>query len=186
MEGTSLNLNYGFNRMKDLGLEPREIRATGGGAKSQSWLQIISTVFETPVITLAEPESAAFGAALQAIWCYYGENGQEVEIKELASRLVKAGHLAAQPDPDQFQLYRELYQRHNSLWKRLSPEFSLHRQWLNSTLSGAPDKNIDCKEQPARQLAVPGHDNSLVFKRFNTADIFALIYRILLVPLEVD
>ncbi|HRD01245.1 MAG TPA: xylulokinase [Candidatus Saccharicenans sp.] len=140
MEGTSLNLNYGFNRMKDLGLEPREIRATGGGAKSQSWLQIISTVFETPVITLAEPESAAFGAALQAIWCYYGENGQEVEIKELASRLVKAGHLAAQPDPDQFQLYRELYQRHNSLWKRLSPEFSLHRQWLNSTLSGAPDK----------------------------------------------
>ena len=33
MEGTILNLGYGFARMKELGLRPTEIRATGGGAQ---------------------------------------------------------------------------------------------------------------------------------------------------------
>jgi xylulokinase len=141
LEGTSLNLNYGFNRMKDLGLEPREIRATGGGARSQSWLQIISTILETPVITLKEPESAAFGAALQAIWCYYRQKGQKIELRELVSKLVKEGNLAGRPEPAFLELYRELYQRYNSLWARLSPEFSLHRQWLNSTISSQKDRS---------------------------------------------
>lgn len=123
VEGTCLNLNYGFKRLTSLGLEPKEIRATGGGARSQSWLQIISTIFETPVVTLQEPESAAFGAALQAIWSYYRENGQKIEIHEIASRLVKTGRRTILPDKNLFSLYRELYQRYDSLWRRLKPEF---------------------------------------------------------------
>jgi len=139
LEGTSLNLNYGFTRMKKIGLQPEEIRATGGGARSQSWLQIISTMLETPVITLKEPESAAFGAALQAIWCYYRQNGQKIELREIVSRLVKPGDLTAQPEPAQLELYHELYQRYDSLRTRLSPEFSLHRQWLNSNTFNRKD-----------------------------------------------
>jgi len=44
MEGTILNLGYGFSRMRSLGLKPSEIRATGGGAKSRLWLQIVADV----------------------------------------------------------------------------------------------------------------------------------------------
>ncbi len=45
IEGTVFNLGYGFARMRDLGLRPAEIRATGGGAKSRLWLQIVADVF---------------------------------------------------------------------------------------------------------------------------------------------
>jgi xylulokinase len=40
MEGATLGLNYGLNRLRELGITPREIRATGGGSKSAVWRQI--------------------------------------------------------------------------------------------------------------------------------------------------
>ncbi|MGB9893804.1 MAG: xylulokinase, partial [Candidatus Saccharicenans sp.] len=42
VEGTILNLGYGFGRMKSLGLKSKEIMATGGGARSQTWLQVVA------------------------------------------------------------------------------------------------------------------------------------------------
>jgi len=134
VEGTILNLGYGFSRMKSLGLQPKEIRATGGGARSQAWLQVLADVFETQVITLREPESAAYGAALQAIWTYLNEKGEKKELRELVGDLVKKDTLAAVPDPFRSELYRKIQQRFNSLWQRLIPEFSQHRHLVKTNL----------------------------------------------------
>jgi len=134
IEGTVLNLGYGFARMQALGLKAEEIRATGGGARSQAWLQVVADVFQSPVITLKEPESAAFGAALQAIWCYQLESGQKINLAELARELVKKDTLAAVPDRSLAPFYRELQQRFNSLWQSLEPEFIEHRTFVNSRL----------------------------------------------------
>ncbi len=131
MEGTTLNLGYGFSRMKALGLEPAEIRATGGGARSQTWLQILSDILNVPVITLEEPESAAYGAAIQAIWCYLNEKNEKVEITELTSRFVKKDIPAASPEPSRVDLYQELQARFNSLWSTLKTEFPEHRKFVS-------------------------------------------------------
>lgn len=98
MEGTVLNLGYGFSRMKDLGLRPSEIRATGGGARSRTWLQVVADVLEAPVVTLKEPESAAYGAALQAIWCLRRQGEPGLKISDLAKDLVQKDSLAVCPD----------------------------------------------------------------------------------------
>ena len=43
MEGVTLGMNYGLQRLRKLGLKPKQIRATGGGAKSKLWRQIMPT-----------------------------------------------------------------------------------------------------------------------------------------------
>ena len=123
MEGTVLNLGYGFGRMKSLGLRPGEIRATGGGARSGLWRQIAADVFGAPVVTLKEPEAAAFGGALQSLWCRELESGRTVSIEDIAGSRVALAGPALCPRPENAALYAELQDRFNSLWRTLTPEF---------------------------------------------------------------
>ncbi len=132
MEGTVLNLGYGFSRMKALGLKPYEIRATGGGARSRTWLQIVADVLEAPVVTLKEPESAAYGAALQAIWCLKRQETPDLKISDLARDLVLKDSLIFNPEPEHSALYQELQARFNSLWQRLAPEFPEQRRFIKN------------------------------------------------------
>ena len=127
MEGTVLNLGYGFARMRELGLKPAEIRATGGGARSRLWLQIVADIFGTPVVTLREQEAAAYGAALQSIWNWSLAKGEKAEIAEITESRVVKDRLAARPDPRNAALYADLQGRFNSLWKNLTPEFEARR-----------------------------------------------------------
>ncbi len=127
MEGTILNLGYGFARMKELGLRPAEIRVTGGGAKSRLWLQIVADVFGTPVVTLREQEAAAYGAALQSVWNWRRTEGEKTGIAEIAAKWVAKDKLAARPDPKNADLYADLQDRFNGLWRRLIPDFEARR-----------------------------------------------------------
>jgi xylulokinase len=127
MEGAVLNLGYGFARMKELGLRPAEIRATGGGAKSRLWLQIVADVFGTPVVTLKESEAAAYGAALQSVWNWRLAEGEKIGIREIAAAWIVKDKLAAEPNPRDASLYADLQARFNALWKRLVPDFEARR-----------------------------------------------------------
>ena len=129
MEGTILNIGYGFARMKELGLDPAEIRATGGGAKNRLWLQIAADVLRKPIATLRESEAAAYGAAIQAIWTYHREKGQDQGIADLCEGLIKIEKPAVEPNPANFGVYEELLARFQSLWTTLKPEFGKHRKF---------------------------------------------------------
>ena len=77
MEGVTLGMNYGLRRLSKLGVVPSQIRATGGGARSKVWRQIMADVFNAEVVTLKVSEGAAYGAALQALWCWRRRTGGE-------------------------------------------------------------------------------------------------------------
>lgn len=84
LEGHLLNLYDGFRRMP---VEVKEIRLTGGLAKSDAWCQTIADVFEAETIPV-EGEGAALGAALHAAWVWKKENGQKVPLEELTKAFV--------------------------------------------------------------------------------------------------
>jgi xylulokinase len=67
MEGVTLGLAYGLAGLRSLGVVPTEIRVTGGGSKSAVWRQICADILGCRVVTLAEAEGAALGAAIQAL-----------------------------------------------------------------------------------------------------------------------
>ena len=69
MEGVTLGMNYGLRRLAELGVKAKEIRVTGGGAKSPVWRQLMADIFGVPVVAMVEDEGAALGGALQAAWC---------------------------------------------------------------------------------------------------------------------
>jgi xylulokinase len=128
MEGTILNLGYGFARMRALGLRPSEVRATGGAANSLVWLQIAADIFKVPMVTLAEPEAAAYGAAIQSIWSYEREHGRKAEIADIVAERVKKKRLVVEPQPKNFAAYDALQERFNSLWQALIKEFERHKE----------------------------------------------------------
>lgn len=120
VEGATLGLNYGLDRMRELGISPTEIRLTGGGSNNGAWRQICADIFNAEVVTLAESEGAAFGAALQALWAYKRSEGEGESITALTERLVKVDESSrARPIKENVEKYKTLQARHNELRDRI-------------------------------------------------------------------
>lgn len=129
-EGVILNLGYGLQRLKALYPAPQEFRVTGGGSRSRLWLEIAASAFQAPMRRLKEAEAAAYGAALQAMWIYLNQKGQKISIQEITKTIVKLEKEIINPQKRLIPLYEEWQERFNSLWRRLQPEFSIHRKML--------------------------------------------------------
>ena len=131
MEGVTLGMNYGLRRLAQLGVKPTQIRATGGGAKSKTWRQIMADVFDAEVVTLKVSEGAAYGAALQALWCWRLQQGEKVAISDLTDRFVELnGSERAEPNAKNAAVYRDLQGIQDGLSVALRDTFKQHRQFL--------------------------------------------------------
>ena len=131
MEGVTLGMNYGLRRLGELGVTPTQIRATGGGAKSKIWRQIMADIFNTQVVTLKVSEGAAYGAALQAIWCWRRQQGESVAIEELTDQFVELNtEETAEPDARNVQVYRDLQELQNETSRALRELFRKHRRFV--------------------------------------------------------
>jgi xylulokinase len=120
MEGVTLGLGYGLARLRELGIQPTEIRLTGGGSKSAIWRQIAADIFGVPTICLASSEGAALGAALQAAYASQMALGQPTTFRDLCERFVKLDESTrAKPETDHKELYTELLTRQGDLTRRL-------------------------------------------------------------------
>lgn len=131
MEGVTLGMNYGLRRLAELGVKPKQIRATGGGSKSKVWRQIMADVFNAEVVTLKVSEGAAYGAALQALWCWRLQQGEKVSIGDFTDRFVELNpRETAQPDPGRAAVYRELQAIQDAMSLSLRDVFKRHRQFV--------------------------------------------------------
>ena len=105
LEGVCLQLALVLDSLRDAGNEVREIRATGGFARSPLWRQMLADVLGMPIGFASAPEGSAFGAALvgmQALGL--------VEGIEVAAELVSIDEVVA-PDPRAVAVYAELRPR---------------------------------------------------------------------------
>jgi xylulokinase len=128
MEGVTLGLFYGMERMQELGIAPSEIRLIGGGAKSRVWRQIVADIFDVPVVCPENQEGPAFGAALQALWAASGGNLQTLVDTHL--KLDESSR--ACPDEANRAVYQELYGLYRELSQTLvtSRVFQAHRAFI--------------------------------------------------------
>lgn len=119
IEGATLGLVSGIERMKRLGLEVSSLRLVGGGAKNPLWRQIVADALQAPVDTLVEPESAALGGAIQAYWVCRCDAGESVSADEVAAPLVELSSETASPNPAAATPYREALERLEARTKTL-------------------------------------------------------------------
>lgn len=120
MEGVTLGLAYGLARFRELGIQPSEIRLTGGGSQSAVWRQIAADIFGVPTVCLKSAEGAALGAAIQGAFAWHAANGSHTTFRDLTGRIVKlAEETRAMPDSDSSKVYTELLTRQGDLTRRL-------------------------------------------------------------------
>jgi len=121
VEGIVIGLAQGMNRLISLGIEAKELRITGGGAKSAGMRQVIADVFGLPVIGLKVVEGAALGAAIQAGWTYSQTKGEPLQLEKIVKSAVKTDRkMRAEPRKENRELYADLRGRHADLTRKLA------------------------------------------------------------------
>jgi xylulokinase len=131
MEGATLGLNYGLNRLRALGIAPHEIRLTGGGSRSAVWRQIAADVFDCHVVCPVNEEGAAYGAALHAMWVWGHARGAGRSILEITREFVAMDYdTVVVPDPEETARYRDLQEIFDQAVRDLAGTFARHRRFI--------------------------------------------------------
>jgi len=112
MEGATYSLKYGHDLFMRAGMRFSRIVLTGGGSNSAAWRQLVADVFGLPVEVPRHAESAAFGAALQALYALCRAQGEDVSIAGVVQAHVRTEPgLTATPDRGRVAAYDVAYQR---------------------------------------------------------------------------
>jgi len=114
LEGVALNLALGLERLRALGLPCTRVRVVGGGAKNALWARILCDVLGAELERLAEDESGALGAALQAAWVERGG-----ALQPLVDRCVRTVGAPLVPEPEGVRAYAEAGARFRDALRRL-------------------------------------------------------------------
>jgi xylulokinase len=111
LEGVCFALNDSLSVLKELGLSPRHLLLTGGGARSPLIRRLQSEIFGVPVTTVNREEGPAYGAALLAAV------GVEAfpDIAAAAQATLMRAPLQ-HPDAEARQAYKEHYARFRALY----------------------------------------------------------------------
>jgi len=112
LEGVAFGLRDGFELIKSAGLsEIRQVRVSGGGARSPLWRQILANTFGSELVTVNTTEGAAYGAALLAgvgagLWSDTDQACQAC-VKITGSTSPVTSEMKTYDDI--YQVYRQLY-----------------------------------------------------------------------------
>ena len=130
MEGVTMGMNYGLRRLATLGVKAKEIRVTGGGAKSPVWRQLMADIFGVPVVAMVEDEGAALGGALQAAWCVALHDGQKkAKLTDFTTGTVELDESTrCTPNKANVARYRELQSVQDKLSLALRDVFAVQRK----------------------------------------------------------
>jgi xylulokinase len=116
IEGVSYSQKDCLAIIEELGVEVGSVRASGGGATSAFWRQLLADIFEKPVVRLQTQEGSAHGAALLAL-AGTGPYSSVPEASRVAIReLDSVAPRAAEAGP-----YRLGYRIYQALYPALKP-----------------------------------------------------------------
>ncbi|MDR7543232.1 MAG: xylulokinase [Armatimonadota bacterium] len=118
MEGVAMGLRDALEIIRGMGVPVNQVRASGGGARSPLWRQILADVFDSELVTVTTTEGAAYGAALLA-----GVGSGCFDTVESACRQAVGISERTSPQPAHVRRYQELYERYGTLYPQLRPVF---------------------------------------------------------------
>ncbi|MEP6961699.1 MAG: xylulokinase [Acidobacteriota bacterium] len=114
IEGVSFSQRDGLEIVEGLGVRVGRVRASGGGAKSLFWRQMLADVFGKMVATLESQEGSAQGAALLAM-VGTGAFGSAAEACGVAVREVET----LEPRAAEVRVYDQTYAKYRALYPAL-------------------------------------------------------------------
>jgi xylulokinase len=111
LEGLTYELRLNLDLLRDGGVEIKELRAIGGGAKSDLWLQLKADVSGIPVLKPRVTEAASWGAAILG-GVGAGIYPNPAGAVQATFRLEREFH----PDPQSQALYQKYFEQYQRLY----------------------------------------------------------------------
>ncbi|WP_321477178.1 xylulokinase [uncultured Paludibaculum sp.] len=123
IEGVSYSLKDCLGVIEGMGVEVNAVRASGGGAKSLFWRQMLADIFRRGISTLENSEGSAYGAALLAL----ASAGEYKSIEEVCEVAVKEKDCLI-PSVHESAAYDRGYEVFSVLYPTLKPVYGLIHQ----------------------------------------------------------
>jgi xylulokinase len=118
VEGVTFALRDCIEVIREQGIKLSEIRATGGGARSKVWRQMLADVFQTEIALLSSEEGPALGGAILAA---VGA-GEFANTREACDHMIKIRSRVS-PNRKNFDRYEEAYRHFTTLYPILKRSF---------------------------------------------------------------
>lgn len=116
MEGVAYEMLLNMDCLRDSGIHFHMLHATGGGARSQVWMQMKADVLNLPITALQTADAGTVGSAMLtgiATGCFE-------DLTDAAAHMVKKEKVY-QPDPVMHQKYMEVYERYRQVYHAVRP-----------------------------------------------------------------
>jgi xylulokinase len=111
LEGVTFELRINLDWLRQGGVDIDELRAVGGGARSNLWLQLKADITGIPVVAPMVTEAACLGAALLAgvgAGCFTSA-AQAIESTLKFARRFEPDQARAARYDERYAIYRDLY-----------------------------------------------------------------------------
>lgn len=119
LEGVAYSLRDCIELFRDMAIPIQQVRAVGGGARSDVWRQIMADIFGTELVTINVTDSTAYGAALLA---GVGSNVY-ASVPEACATSIRITDRIEPIGPNE-TIYNEYYPVYQMLYHALEPAFS--------------------------------------------------------------
>jgi xylulokinase len=114
LEGVTFELRGVIEQLRGAGIEVTELRATGGGARSRTWLQLKADITGLPVLRPRPSDAGALAAACMAacaVGSYASPEAAVAATISIGSRI--------EPRPAAVRAYAEIGDQHRALYPAL-------------------------------------------------------------------
>jgi len=111
MEGVVYEMRLNLEYLSESGIHFRKLRATGGGAHSEVWMQMKADVLNVEITALSTVDAGTVGSAMLtgiAVGCF-------ADLEEAASKMVHEVR-TYYPREDMHDRYMEIYKRYRKLY----------------------------------------------------------------------
>ena len=120
IEGVSYSQRDCLDIIESLGVAVRSVRASGGGAKSAFWRQLLASILNKRVVTLETQEGSAYGAALLAL----AGTGEYASVPEVCRAAIRETDSTPPCAPDA-AFYEKAHRTYCALYPALKPLYGM-------------------------------------------------------------
>ena len=118
LEGITYGMREQIMIFRQMGIPVTEVRASGGGARSQFWRQLQADMYQAPVVTINVAEGAALGVAILAAV----GTGAYSSVPEACKAIIKV-NTKCKPAAKMAAFYDQEYARYAALYPALKGWF---------------------------------------------------------------
>lgn len=116
MEGVTYEIMLNLEKLSAADIVPKQLYATGGGAKSDVWLQIKADITNRPITAMQADEVGAAGSCMLAGVAI----GLYADLHEAAKVFVKE-RKTYYPNPEKTEIYKKYYNAYRGIYDAVRP-----------------------------------------------------------------